>query len=90
MTSGFSGMNVEEVENLGRLLQQQADHINQVVGQLDSAVHNANWQGQDANTFKGSWWPQHKSQLQQVSEGLHGFGQSALNNATEQRNVSSH
>lgn len=90
MTSGFIGMNVEEVENLGRLLQQQADHINQVIGQLDSAVHNANWQGQDANTFKGSWWPDHKNQLSQVAQGLHGFGQSALNNASDQRTASSH
>lgn len=83
------GMNIEEVRNLGRQLQTQADNIQQVMASLDSAVNGATWVGSDADTFKGQWWPQHRTQLQQVVQGLSDFGQSAINNATEQENVSS-
>ena len=84
------GMNVEEVRGLGQQLQTQAENIQQVMAHLDSAVNGATWLGPDADTFKGQWWPQHRQQLQQVVQGLHDFGQSAMNNATEQENVSSH
>lgn len=82
------GMNVEDVRRLGQLLQQKADEIRTMIGAIDGPVHSTQWEGPDARTFKDQWWPEHKTHLQQVAEQLQGFGQSALNNATEQEQVS--
>jgi uncharacterized protein YukE len=84
------GMNIDEVRHLGQQLQTQSDQIRSIVNQLESAIHSTSWVGPDATTFKNDWWPQHRQHLQAAADGLHGFGQSALNNASEQENVSSH
>jgi uncharacterized protein YukE len=84
------GMNVEEVTALGTTLQTQAGHIRDMVGQLEGAINGTTWMGPDADQFKGQWWPEHKQHLLAVAEQLHGFGQSAKNNATEQMNTSGH
>jgi uncharacterized protein YukE len=82
------GMNVEEVRGLGHQLQTQSSHIQELVGQLDSAINAATWMGSDADQFKGQWWPEHRQHLLQAAEGLNGFGQSALNNAQAQEDAS--
>jgi hypothetical protein len=84
------GMNVEQVRQLGHLLQAKADEIITMLGQIDSQLNSTTWEGPDAQQFKGQWWPEHKGRLQQVSEGIRGFGQSALNNASAQEDASSH
>lgn len=78
------GMNIAEVRALGLQLQERAQQIQELVSQLDGAVNGVRWVGPDANTFKGTWWPQHSQTLRAASEQLHGLGQSALNNAEEQ------
>ncbi len=90
MSSITHGMNPEEVEALGRQLQTAANQLNAVITELERAVGSASWLGPDATTFKTQWWPEHRAHLKTVADGLHGFGQSALNNASEQRNVSGH
>jgi hypothetical protein len=90
MAAVTHGMNVEEVKNLGHTLQTQADNIRNLVGQLDGLVNGTTWMGPDADQFKGQWWPEHKQHLLAVSEQLHGFGQSALNNASDQVGTSGH
>lgn len=84
-----SGMIPEEVERLGRVLQDKSQEIDDTLRQLHQMVGNANWIGPDADRFKNEWWPEHQAKLQQAVHRLHGFGQSALNNASEQRNISS-
>ena len=88
MSNITHGMNPEEVEDLGRRLKDVAGQIQTIVGDLERSVGSTTWVGQDATTFKTQWWPQHKSHLTQVSQDLDGFGQSAINNATEQRQAS--
>lgn len=88
MAAVTHGMNPDEVENLGRTLQRKADELRGHVSQLEGLVNNTGWMGKDASDFKGPWWTGHKKQLLTIAEGLHGFGQSALNNAREQREVS--
>lgn len=82
------GMNVEEVRNLGRLLQQKAADIQGILSEINGRVHGTTWEGPDAQAFKNQWWPEHQQHLKNVAEQIHGFGQSALNNAQEQENVS--
>lgn len=83
-----AGMNVAEVEDLGHVLQRSADQLAQFVSALTKAVGGAGWQGADAQRFRQQWWPQHRSRLVELETELRGFGQSALNNATEQRRAS--
>jgi hypothetical protein len=81
-------MDVAQVEALGRLLQQKAEQLRDAVATIETHVRATTWIGPDAERFKGQWWPQHRGRLQQVAAQVHGFGQSALNNATEQRHAS--
>ncbi len=82
------GMNVAEVKALGTQLKTISQQINDSVNKLNGKVTNTSWIGPDATKFKNDWWPQHRSQLQKMVNDLAGFGQSALNNASEQENVS--
>lgn len=82
------GMNVDEVDQLGRLLQRNGDRLGQILGEIDSVLHAVVWEGHDAGVFKSEWWPKHKASVQTAAQQLHGFGQSALNNVTEQRSAS--
>lgn len=84
------GMDVEAVERTGRDLKQRATDIGGLLSQIDRLVTNLSsvWDGQDAQQFVSQWWPEHKRSLQTVQQSIDGLGQSALNNASEQRQVS--
>lgn len=86
------GMDVDLVETASRELKQRASDINSLVGQIEGTVHHllSIWDGPDAKTFVEQWWPDHKKQLLTASSTIEGLGQSAWNNAQEQRNVSGH
>lgn len=82
------GMNVGEVKDLGGKLKSISTQINDMVNMLNGKVANTSWVGPDATKFKNDWWPQHRQHLQKMIQDLDGFGQSALNNASEQENIS--
>lgn len=86
------GMDVDAVEAIGRQLQGLADQIKSLEGQINGKVHQlpSLWDGKDAQVFVNDWWPQHQKTLGTVAESVRGLGQSALNNASEQRQVSNH
>lgn len=84
------GMDADLVEQAGRQLKSQAASIQSLIAQLDRTVNGLTsiWQGQDATQFVTQWWPQHKKSLQAAQQHVDGLGQSALNNASEQRQAS--
>jgi uncharacterized protein YukE len=84
------GMDVEAVENSGRQLKSQAANIASLIAQLDRVVSSlpSVWDGADAQRFVHDWWPQHKQALAAAQQQVDGLGQSALNNASEQRQAS--
>ncbi|TDO10464.1 MULTISPECIES: WXG100 family type VII secretion target [Mycobacteriaceae] len=84
------GMDVEQVEQSGRQLKSHAASIGNLVSQLDKLVQGLTgiWDGPDAQRFVNEWWPQHRRSLTAAQQEIDGLGQSALNNASEQRNVS--
>lgn len=86
----FEGMNTDEVDRIGGQLMTQADQIGQVMGAIDGLINQAesNWQGKDAQEFKQWWMTQHKPALAKAQEAVHGLGQSAKNNASQQRTAS--
>jgi hypothetical protein len=84
------GMDVDSVERVGHGLQADADALAALTTKVDAAVRRLTgvWDGRDSTEFVGTWWPQHKSNLQHVQDQIRGLGQSALNNASEQRGAS--
>lgn len=82
------GMDVEGVERLGALLQRQSDQLTGMADEIGRSAGATSWNGPDAQTFLGQWWPEHRARLLATAEQLHGFGQAALNNAAEQRRTS--
>lgn len=86
------GMEVDVVERAGGQLKAKAQDLQSLIGNIEAIVNElrANWDGQDAQTFVNDWWPKHKSALQQASQQIEGLGQSAMANASAQRDVSGH
>ncbi|MCG2803466.1 MAG: WXG100 family type VII secretion target [Cellulomonas sp.] len=86
------GMDVEAVEGVANQLKSLADQISNLESQINGKVQQLPgiWEGKDAQTFVTQWWPQHQKALKAAAEAVKGLGQSALNNATDQRNVSNH
>jgi uncharacterized protein YukE len=84
------GMDVDAVEAAGRDLQAKAQSIDMIVSNLDKTVGSLNgaWDGKDAQTFVNEWWPERKKAFTAASSSIAGLGQSALNNASEQRQAS--
>ncbi|QTE28987.1 WXG100 family type VII secretion target [Pengzhenrongella sicca] len=86
------GMDVDAVEGIAKQLQSLADQISSLESQINGKVQQLPgiWDGRDAQTFVTQWWPQHQKALKSAAEAVKGLGQSALNNASQQREVSSH
>lgn len=84
------GMDVEAVQNLGHQLQSQSEALNNAIRAIEGLVRQSQdvWKGSDASEFLGWWESQHRPALQQASEAIRGLGQAALNNASEQAQVS--
>ncbi len=86
------GMDPAAVEAASKDLKRRAQDINALVGDIDRVVKGllGVWEGKDAQTFVNTWWPEHRKQLVAVGSHIEGLGQSAWNNAQEQRDVSGH
>ena len=82
------GMNVQDVETMGRQLQTEAGNIQTMMGTIEGLIQNAAWVGPDAEAFKGSEWPTIKTALNQASEQLNQFGLRAIQNAQAQTTTS--
>jgi len=83
-------MDVEAVEQTGRGLQRAGESVATLVNSIERTVNGLSsvWEGPDARRFVSEWWPAHKATLLTVGERISGLGQSALNNAAEQRGIS--
>ncbi|WP_155943224.1 hypothetical protein [Mycobacterium sp. 141] len=86
------GMDVDQVEAAGRQLKTQAGKIDALIKEINGVVTGLTsiWDGPDAKTFVNDWWPKHRQALVAAQHEIEGLGQSALNNASDQRNVSGH
>lgn len=84
------GMDDVQVDKAGRDLKARATDITNLMNQINGIVTHlpSIWEGPDARKFVNDWWPQHKHNLIALSTAIDGLGQSALNNAQDQRDVS--
>lgn len=84
------GMDPSAIEALGHRLQDHyAARVQDVATQLNSLIAQTSpqWVGPKGDLFR-SWWPAKRAKLIAIAQDLHGFGQSALNDAGEQRETS--
>lgn len=88
MSQGMVGADIEQLQTLGVTLQAQAAEVRSIADLINRYLPGAPWTGYKADVFRQQWWPQHQAQLRSIADGLHGLGQSALNNADEQRRTS--
>ena len=86
----MQGMDADRIEAIGAQLKQQGEAINGVVTAVDAVVNHLRgvWSGADEVEFEGWWRDQHRPNLSRASSAVFGLGQSAQNNAQEQRNAS--
>lgn len=82
------GMNVGEVEALGRLLERKSDQLRGLVAHVDRLVSAASSGGEDTAGFL-RMWPTHKARLIAASDRIGGLGRSAFENARAQVEASS-
>ena len=74
----FVGMDVEQVQNLSRQLDQKATDIDNIISTLNSTMQATDWKGQDANQFRNDWNSNLTQKLRKASQ-----------NAQEQQTTSS-
>ncbi len=85
--TGFLGMDVEAIRGLSAQLNQASGEVNTTANNLNSALQNANWVGNDAVAFRNNWQT-HFQNLQVISQALADAGTAAMNNATQQEQAS--
>ena len=88
--AGMQGMDVEAVDDLGTKMKLRAEDISQIMNEINALISGSQaiWMGPDADRFRSDWESNLKNQLINVARAVDGAGQSAKNNATEQRDVS--
>ena len=66
------GMNDDEVNAQGNVLQQQAEAIQQLITKVDQEVESLkqNWQGDDSRQFEQEWTGTHRPELQKAQKLL--------------------
>lgn len=86
--AGFTGMDIEQVRQLSRQMQQKADEIEQIRQQLTSLLNGTQWVGPDQQRYKGEWDSSCAPALSRVVETLRQAGQAADQNASQQEQAS--
>ena len=82
------GMDPDAVETLGKQMQTSAEEIKTTMQKIEGLLQSTQWEGADAQRFKGDEWNQHKTALTAAATALETAGQNALKNAQEQRATS--
>lgn len=87
---GWEGMNVDVVEQQARQLQQLAEQTKQLIQKIDGEVRRLaeNWRGDDSKKFESEWEGQHKQSLTRSSQILEEMGQTATQQAQQQKQTS--
>jgi uncharacterized protein YukE len=86
--SNFTGMDIPGVRQLATQMDQRAEEIRTLMGQLTSALQSTQWVGPDREQFVGDWQSTHCQQLNHVIQGLSDAANRARQNAQQQEQAS--
>lgn len=84
----FTGMNIEQVRQLSSQLEQAAGEIEGITSKLTGSLENTDWQGPDADAFRGEWQGTHCTTLRQLQDRLREVANQAKQNAQQQEQAS--
>ncbi len=82
------GADVEQLDQLARKFDQEANTIEQIISQITSQVGGTWWEGNDANNFRNEWNSTYTSQLRNVCQGLQNVAGQVRTQAAAQRQTS--
>ncbi len=83
-----SGMDIGQVRQLSKELQDDAQQIRTLTRKLTARLDSVPWVGPDYSRFKGDWHGQHVGQLNNVANALEEASRTANRNANEQQQAS--
>jgi WXG100 family type VII secretion target len=83
------GADPEQLDQLSRKFEQEAQQISQATQQISSQVQSTWWEGPDSDRFKNEWNGQYAAQLRRIAEALREVGQTVRRQAAQQRQTSS-
>jgi WXG100 family type VII secretion target len=85
------GMNDDEVNAQGNVLQQQAEAIQKLITKVDQEVESLkqNWQGDDSKQFEQEWTGTHRPELQKAQKLLTEMKTTIDREVQQQRETSS-
>src|SRR4051812_14676108 len=85
------GMNDDEVNAQGNVLQQQAEAIQKLITKVDQEVESLkqNWQGDDSRQFEQEWTGTHRPELQKAQKLLTEMKSTIDHEVQQQRSTSS-
>lgn len=86
--SNFTGMDIGGVRQLAGQMDQRAEEIRTLMGQLTNALQSAQWVGPDREHFVADWQGTHCAQLNAVIHGLTEAANRARLNAQQQEQAS--
>lgn len=84
----MTGMDIGGVRQLAAQLDQRAEEIRSLMGQLTNALQSAQWVGPDREQFVSQWQGTHCQQLNSVIQGLGDAAGRARQNAQQQEQAS--
>lgn len=86
----FTGLDPEAVDQLGDQIQSASQTLEGIRAGVTALINHAStfWHGPDLDAFSSYWFHQNQPATQRAIDALSGLGQSAKNNATEQRTAS--
>lgn len=84
----FTGMNIEQVRQMAGQMEQAAGEIEGITSKLTSVLDGTEWQGPDAEAFRGEWQGTHCTTLRQLQDRLREVANQAKQNAMQQEQAS--
>ncbi|WP_155848585.1 WXG100 family type VII secretion target [Arthrobacter sp. 35W] len=90
MANGIIGNDPADMADLMGKLDHAVNEIHNLTNTLDSKAQSVRWEGQDANNFKHSQWPDHKRGLKQIAAQLEEVKNTVKRQKEEQERTSSH
>jgi hypothetical protein len=86
--SGAVGANVDQLKELGTLIKNKIEQIEQIFTEIDNKINGTAWSGTDAKNFASNWDQYRSSTISNIKDQFEGEAQRAISNAEAQVSTS--